>query len=241
MIFDKTYARGMLNTYIKDVYKEAPESLLRDDPNLFTVTDDIVSKLWDTCLSASGGYKDPINGLTTGMVINTLQDKGIDVRAKKRGQNNIIITLPNHEYWITDGNGYIESYPVKLTNLFMRWITMTAEAFADFLIEFDGFLSEVKEEMKKVAMDMKKQVLLLDIARNTIRGLEDSLLAPHGVSFQSVSYIDQDGFAPVFFAKEGHKDSYRIKLDISRIKESLIEVPALIGKISPSDRVTITV
>ena len=132
------------------------------------------------------------------------------------------------EYELIQGNGFIEANPCFTHShpekKFMRWITMDADAFADFMLGFDEFLAEVGETFRDLAMEMKKRAMVLTMLEETIKAHESNGLCPKGIGFITVSKFEPNGkVLATLMDSKTHKYIGEY-IDINSLDDSLMNI-----------------
>lgn len=228
MIFDREYAITMLDRLIDRIYNSNKYSLkkfLSDKESIVEEKEIVVDKLWDTLLSKAGGFRSGIGDLTVQKVMDSIRTKCPDSICSLDNGGNHIVHLDKMEYELIQGNGYIEANLCFAHNRsekkFMRWITMDADAFADFVLGFDTFLSEAEERLKNLALELKKRVMVMTVLEETIKAHKSDASCPKGIGFISVSRFEPNGKVLVTFMDSKDRNYIGEYVDINSIDESL--------------------
>ena len=231
MIFDKEYANKMLDRLIDRIYngnKYSLEKFLSDKDSIAEEKEIVIDKLWDTVLSKAGGFRNGIGDLTVQKALDSIRKKGADFTCSIDNSGNYIVHLDKMEYELIQGNGFIEANPCFAHShpekKFMRWITMDADAFADFMLGFDEFLAEVGETFRDLAMEMKKRAMVLTMLEETIMAHESNGLCPKGIGFITVSKFEPNGkVLATLMDSKTHKYIGEY-IDINSLDESLMNI-----------------
>ena len=231
MIFDKEYANKMLDRLIDRIYngnKYSLEKFLSDKDSIAEEKEIVIDKLWDTVLSKAGGFRNGIGDLTVQKALDSIRKKGANFTYSIGNSVNHIVHLDKMEYELIQGNGFIEAKPCFTHShpekKFMRWITMDADAFADFLLGFDEFLAEVGEKFRDLAMEMKKRAMVLTMLEETIKAHESNGLCPKGIGFITVSKFEPNGkVLATLMDSKTHKYIGEY-IDINSLDDSLMNI-----------------
>lgn len=231
MIFDKEYANQMLDRLIDRIYngnKYSLEKFLSDKDSIAEEKEIVIDKLWDAVLSKAGGFRNGIGDLTVQKVVDSIRAKCADFTCSIGNSGNHIVHLVKMEYELIQGNGFIEAKPCFTHShpekKFMRWITMDADAFADFLLGFDEFLSDVEEKLRNLALELKKRVMVLTVLEETINAHKSNASCPKGIGFISVSKFEPTGkVLATLMDSRTHKYICEY-IDINSLDESLMNI-----------------
>ena len=231
MIFDKEYANQMLDRLIDRIYnsnKYRLNKFLSDGESIAEEKEIVIDKLWDTVLSKAGGFRNGIGDLTVQKALDSIRKKGANITYSIGNSGNHIVHLGKMEYELIQGNGFIEAnlcfthyHPGKK---FMRWITMDADAFADFLLGFDEFLSDVEEKLKNLALELKKRVMVLTVLEETINAHKSNASCTKGIGFISVSKFEPNGKVLATLMDSRTHKYIGEYIDINSLDESLMNI-----------------
>lgn len=231
MIFDKEYANKMLDRLIDQIYnsnKYRLNKFLSDGESIAEEKDIVIDKLWDTVLSKAGGFRNGIGDLTVPMVLNSIRTQCADFTCSIDNSGNYIVHLDKMEYELIQGNGFIEANPCFAHShpekKFMRWITMDADAFADFMLGFDEFLAEVGEKFRNLAMEMKKRAMVLTMLEETIKAHRSNGPCPKGIGFITVSKFEPNGKVLATLLDSKTHKYIDVYIDINSLDESLMNI-----------------
>ena len=231
MIFDIEYANQILDRLIDQIYnsnKYRLNKFLSDRDSIAEEKEIVIDKLWDTVLSKAGGFRNGIGDLTVPEVLNSIRTQCADFTCSIDNCGNYIVHLDKMEYELIQGNGFIEANPCFAHNhpekKFMRWITMDAEAFVDFMLRFDEFLAEVGEKFRNLAMEMKKRAMVLTMLEETIKAHESNGLCPKEIGFITVSKFESNGkVLATLMDSKTHKYIGEY-IDINSLDDSLMNI-----------------